>query len=127
MLFSKNVKYHIVFLCFFSFPLRMVYSTELGANQNSLLCKVCHHSKIFSSCTSLRPFGFYDEERLITSILFVVATSTFNSSLSFSSPFFLLLFVCFNEPTNNKFLLKCVFFLLSVFCQACCGLSLWCY
>ena len=35
MLFSKNVKYRIVFLCFFSFPLRMVYSTELGANQNS--------------------------------------------------------------------------------------------
>ena len=50
-------------------------STELGVNQNSLLCKVYHHSKLLSSCTSLRPFEFYDEERVIVNILFVVTDS----------------------------------------------------
>ena len=118
MLFSKNVKYHIMLLCFFSFPLRMMLSTELGVNKNSLFCKVCHNSKLFSSSTSLKPFGFYDEERVIVSMLFVVTASALNCSFSFSSLF--CLFVCFfclfqltvsvalvlsffNEPSSTNF------------------------
>ena len=118
MLFSKNAKCLIMFLCLFFLSIKNGTFHWFRANQNSLFCKVCHHSKLFSSCTSLRPFGFMLKERIIT---FSSCLSSLLLYLTVLSPFLdlffllllLLLFVClfqltadvvfFNEPSSTNF------------------------
>ena len=110
MPFSKNVKYHIVFLCFFFFPLRMVYFTEL--EWTGTVCFVKFVTTVNYSAVALLEgrWCFMMKERVIVSILFVVSASALNCSFSFLA--FLLLFVClqltvdvvlFNEPLTTKF------------------------